>query len=191
MSSSSIRHTAEFSARLRRELAPYGVRPAGPYEVAAARSLAADLIGEAIVSADVLDRVQRQTAGTSLFVTEEEGALCGVLAFVLLNAAGLSAVAGGTFDAVTPAPAHLAGPGESACAFYGWGVAATTKTSARRVVDAARAVMSGTFGPLPKFARPTTEAGHRLMRERLAFVDLPGSHDGLVWQAPLEQAVAA
>jgi hypothetical protein len=50
--------------------------------------------------------------------------------------------------------------------------------------------MGGVFGPLPKFARPTTEAGHRLMRERLGFEDLPGS-DGLVWQAPVDQAVAA
>jgi len=191
MSDNSIRHTAEFSARLRRELAPFEVRPAGPYEVAAARNLCAELIGDGIVSADDLDRVQRQTAGASLFVTEEEGALCGVLAFVLLNAAGLDAVSNGAFDAVSPAAGHLAGPGESACAFYGWGVAATSKTSARRVIDAARAVMAGTFGPLPKFARPTTEAGHRLMRERLSFVDLPGSEDGLVWQAPIEQAVAA
>jgi len=191
MSVRSIRHTAEFAAKLRRELASFGVRPAGPYEVAAARSLAADLIGEEIVSADVLDRVQRQTAGVSVFVTEEEDALCGVLAFVLLNAAGLLAVVDGAFDAQAPAPAHLAGPGESACAFYGWGVAATTKASARRVVGAAQAVMAGAIGPLPKFARPTTEAGHRLMRERLAFIDLPGSADGLVWRPPLEQAVAA
>jgi hypothetical protein len=35
MSGSSIRHTAEFAARLRRELASFGVRPAGPYEAAA------------------------------------------------------------------------------------------------------------------------------------------------------------
>jgi hypothetical protein len=191
MSSNSIRHTTEFSARLRRELALFDVRPAGPYEVAAARALCADLIGPSIVSADDLDRVQRQTAGTSVFVTEEDGALCGVLALVLLNGAGLKAVLDGGFDAQSPAAAHLAGPGEVASAFYGWGVAATTKASAHRVVDAARAVMSGTFGPLPKFARPTTEAGHRLMRERLAFIDLPGSADGLVWQAPLEQAAAA
>lgn len=191
MSDNSIRHSAAFSAQLKRELAPYEVRPAGPYEVASARNLCAELIGDGIVSADDLDRVQRQTAGASVFITEEDGMLCGVLAFVLLNLDGYRAVTSGAFDAVAPAPEHLAGPGQQAYAFYGWGVAATTKTSARRVIDAARAVMGGTFGPLPKFARPTTEAGHRLMRERLSFVDLPSSDDGLVWQAPLETAVAA
>lgn len=191
MSDQAIRHTAELSARLRRDLAAFEVRPAGPYEVAAARSLAAELIGEGIVTADELDRIQRLTAGTSLFVTEEDGTLRGILAFVLLNATGLRAVRNGSFDALAPAAQHLAGPGETAHAFYGWGVAATTKVAARRVVDAARAVMAGTFGPLPKFARPTTEAGHRLMRERLGFVDLPGSDDGLVWQAPIEERAAA
>jgi hypothetical protein len=191
MSDNSIRHTAELSARLRRDLAPFEVRPAGPYEVAAARQLAAELIGEGIVTADELDRVQRLTAGSSLFVTEEDRTLRGILAFVLLNAEGLKAVLDGSFDALAPAAEHLAGPGETAHAFYGWGVAATTKLSARRVVDAARAIMAGTLGLLPKFARPTTEAGHRLMRERLDFVDLPGSQDGLVWQAPLNVAVAA
>ena len=144
-----------------------------------------------IVTADDLDRVQRLTGGSSLFVTEEDATLRGVLAFVLLNAAGLQAVHHGSFDARAPAGPHLAGPGEIACAFYGWGVAATTKVSARRLIDGARAVMEGTFGLLPKFARPTTEAGRRLMYERLGFVDLPGSADGLVWQAPLKRAVAA
>jgi hypothetical protein len=191
MSDNLIRHSVEFSARLRRDLAPFHVRPAEPGEVAAARDLAAQLIGEGIVATDELDRVHSLTGRTSLFVTEEEGGLCGVLAFVLLNREGLRAVHHGAFDACAPGALHLACPGETIHAFYGWGVAATTKTSARRVVDGARAVMAGAVGPLPKFARPTTEAGHRLMRERLGFVDLPGSDSGLVWQPPLDAAVAA
>jgi hypothetical protein len=191
MNDNLIRHSVAFSARLRRDLAPFQVRPAEAGEVAAARDLAAQLIGEGIVTTDELDRVQYLTGRTSLFVAEEDDALCGVLAFVLLGAEGLRAVRGGTFDACAPSALHLACPGEDIHAFYGWGVAATTKASARRVVDGARAVMGGAVGPLPKFARPTTEAGHRLMRERLGFVDLPGSLRGLVWQPPLEAAVAA
>ena len=191
MSDNLIRHSAVFSARLRRDVAPFQVRPPGPGEVAHARELAAQLIGEGIVAAGELDRVQHLTGRTALFVTEEEGALTGVLAFMLLGREGLRGVHKGTFDACAPSALHLARPGENIFAFYGWGVAATTKASARRVVDAARAVMAGAVGPLPKFARPTTEAGHRLMRERLGFVDLPGCDSGLVWQAPLEAAVAA
>jgi hypothetical protein len=191
MSDTHIRHSVEFSARLRRDLAPFNVRPAARGEVAAARDLAAQLIGEGIVRTDALDRVQYLSGGASLFVTEEADGLCGVLAFVLLSGEGLWAVHRGAFDACAPSALHLAGPGETIHAFYGWGVAATTKTSARRVVDGARAVMAGAVGPLPKFARPTTDAGHRLMRERLGFVDLPGSDSGLVWQPGLVAAAAA
>ncbi|MGZ3402797.1 MAG: hypothetical protein ACXWKN_05715 [Phenylobacterium sp.] len=178
-------------ARLRRELTAYDVQAAQGDDVAAARQFAAQLIGEGIVKAADLERVHRLTGESALFVTREDGELTGVLAFVLLNVSGLRAVLTGAFDALSPAAEHVAGPGQPACAFYGWGVAATTKPSARRLIDGARAIMGGACGHLPKFARPTTEAGHRLMRERLGFEDPPGSFDGLVWQAPLEQAAAA
>jgi hypothetical protein len=179
------------TARLRRELAAFDVRPADSADIAQARQFAAQLIGEGIVKADDLERVHRLTDQSALFVAREDGELTGVLAFVLLNVSGLRAALTGAFDALAPAAEHVAGPGQPACAFYGWGVAATTKPSARRVIDGARAIMAGSVGHLPKFARPTTEAGHRLMRERLGFEDLPGSFDGLVWQPPMEQAVAA
>ena len=179
------------AARLRRELAAFDVRPAQVCDVVAARQFAAALIGETIVTARDLERVHRLTDESALFVAREDGELTGVLAFVLLNVSGLRAVLTGAFDALSPAAEHVAGPGAPACAFYGWGVAATTKPSARRLIGGARQIMGGACGHLPKFARPTTEAGHRLMRERLGFEDLPGSFDGLVWQPPMEQAVAA
>jgi hypothetical protein len=179
------------ATRLAQELASFDVSPAGPGEISAARAFAAQLIGEGIVTQDDLERVHHLSGGAALYVAREDGALTGVLAFVLLNAAGLRAVETDTFNALAPAERHVAGPGETARAFYGWGVAATTKPSARRVIDGARAIMTGAVGHLPKFARPTTEAGHRLMRERLGFVDLPGCTSGLVWQPALEAAIAA
>ena len=177
--------------RLARDLDPFAVRPARLGDIVRVRAFAAQLIGEDIVTAADLERVHRLTGGAALYVAEEAGDLTGVLAFVLLNAAGLLAVQGDRFDALSPAAEHVAGPGDAARAFYGWGVAATTKASAGRVIDGARAVMGGAVARLPKFARPTTEAGHRLMRERLGFVDLPGCASGLVWQAPLAEALAA
>ena len=183
--------SSSLGERLCRDLMAFDVQPADGADVAAARQFAAQLIGEGIVKSDDLERVHRLTGGSALFVTREAGELTGVLAFVLLNVSGLRAVLTGAFDALSPAAEHVAGPGQPACAFYGWGVAATTKPSARRLIDGARAIMGGACGHLPKFARPTTEAGHRLMRERLGFEDLPGSFDGLVWQAPMEQAAAA
>ena len=174
-----------------RELAPFAVRPAEPGEAAQARAFAATLIGAGIASADDLARVQRRSGGASLFVTREDGRLTGVMAFVLLNAAGHSAVRNGGFDTLAPADAHIAGPREPAMAFYGWGVAAATKPSARRLVDGGQAIMAGAIGHLPKFTRPTTEAGHRLVCERMGFVALPGSRDGLVWRPALAPALAA
>jgi hypothetical protein len=182
---------ATLAGRLRRELDAFGVRPAEGAEIAVARAFAAQLIGEGIVAAADLERVHRLTGESALFIAREDGEMTGVLAFVLLNVSGLRAVLTGAFNALAPAAEHVAGPGAPACAFYGWGVAATTKPSARRVIDGAKAVMAGACGHLPKFARPTTEAGHRLMRERLGFENLPGSFDGLVWQPPMEQAAAA
>jgi len=190
MKDTAIDRTLDLGARLRRELAGFALRPARADETPAARGLAARLIGEGIVSARDLERVHRASGGASLFLAHEEGALTGVLAFVLLGRAGLQAVRDGSFDALAPADAHLARPGQPASAFYGWGVAATTKASARRLIDGSRAIMDGVLGHLPKFARPTTEAGHRLMRERLGFVDLPASR-GLVWQPPVQEAAAA
>jgi len=183
-------HSATLSRRLARDLAPFDVRPAEPERITEARAFAAQLIGEGIVTAGDLERIHMLSGEAALFTTAEGGQLTGILAFVLLNAAGLAAVRTGAFNALSPADAHVAGPGEPARAFYGWGVAATTKPSARRLIDGARAIMAGAVGHLPKFARPTTEAGHRLMRERLGFVDLPGCRDGLVWQAPFAAAVA-
>lgn len=186
----TARRAPHLSMRLRTDLEAFGVRPAQGREVPAARQFAAQLIGDGIVSGADLERIQRLSGDAALFVTEEDGALTGVLAFVLLSAEGLRAVQHGSFDALAPAAAHVAGAGQGACAFYGWGVAATTKASARRLIDGARSIMGGAVGHLPKFARPTTEAGRRLMYERLGFEDLPGSN-GLVWQAPLAAAVAA
>ncbi len=177
---------AGVAARFREDLARHDVRPAAAEEAGAARAFAAELIGAGIVSGEDLARVQRVSGGASLFLAEEDGQLTGVLAFVLLNATGLEAVRNGAFNALSPAEAHIARPDEPARAFYGWGVAATTKASARRLIDGAREIMGGAAGGLPKFARPTTEAGHRLMRERLGFVDLPDCSDGLVWQPPVE-----
>jgi len=181
----------DLGTRLRRDLADFQVRPALDCEIAAVHGFAAQLIGEGIVTAEDLQRVHHLTGENGLFVTEEEDQITGVLAFVLLNVRGLRAVLTGTFDALSPCADHVASATAPACAFYGWGVAATTKRSARRVVNGAQAIMAGCVAHLPKFAHPTTEAGHRLMRERLGFVDLPDCQQGLVWQAPLEQAAAA
>ena len=186
----AVTRAPDLAVLLQRDLARYGLRSAKASEVAPARALAAALIGEAIVSASDFARIQRVSNGAALFLAHEDEVLTGILAFMLLSDEGRRAIHAGAFDALSPRESHLAAPGEPARAFYGWGVAATTKDSARRLIGGARDIMSGVLAHLPKFARPTTEAGHRLMRDRLGFVDLPQS-GGLVWQAPLQERAAA
>ena len=175
--------TLALAERIADDLAAFGLRAARAHEVAPAHALARALIGEGIVAAEDLGRVHART-GAGLFVALEDGALTGVLAFVLLNAAGHAAVLTETFDALSPAEAHIAGRDQPASGFYGWGVAATTRTSAHQLIEGSRAMGRSSVGHLPYYARPTTPKGERLMRERLGFIDVPGSTSGLVWAPP-------
>lgn len=191
MTLAEISHMNDLAARAARELAPFGLFPARDDEVAAGRALAADLIGGAIVSEGDFRRVHRR-CGMALFLVREEDRLTGMLAFVPLTAAGMHAVWSDEFDAQSPADAHVARRGEEVCALYGWGVAAATRESAKRLIEGARAFGRGAAAHLANYARPATAAGDRLMREKLAFVDLPGSKSGLVWSSSfLSKAAAA
>lgn len=179
------------AARMARDLERFGVRPARANEVHAAHALAHALIGDRIASAEDLARVHARTGG-ALFVASEAGSLTGVLAVVLLNGPGHTAVLADAFDAVRPGNDHVAGPDDPARALYGWGVAAITRDSAQRVVEGSRAMGRGALAALPYYARPTTERGARLMRERMGFIDLPGSATGMVWAPPYRsRAIAA
>jgi hypothetical protein len=163
-------------------LLEFGVVAASGPEMSEARALAARMIGDGIVSAEALDRVQAHS-GCAVFVAHEAGELTGVLAFLLLNAAGKAAVLRGDFDATDPDLAHVAGPDEVYCAAYGWGVCATSKDTARRILTGSAATKHLT-DHVPCYARPVTEAGERLMRERLGYVDLPEC-PGMVWLPPV------
>jgi hypothetical protein len=170
------------------DLRPFGLTAALPAEIPAARDLAAALIGPAIASAQGLARVHAHAP--AVFVAREADRVSGVLAFVVLNAAGLAAVLGAGFDTVEPDLAHLASPDEAAAGVYGWGVCAADKPAAERVVGACKRLHAGALAALPQFARTATDAGRRLMYQRLGFVDLPDS-GGLVWAPPRAQPAEA
>ena len=179
--------------KIHSELGAFDLVSADDQDIGEARDFAAELIGSKIVSAEALQRVHERS-GAGLFLAREDGArkdgareegrLTGVLAFVLLNRAGLNAVWAETFEATDPSPSHVCRASEDPVAVYGWGVAAITKPSATRLIEGARAMWAGAVMGLPYFARPTTEKGDRLMRERLNFVDCPGSTTGMVWLPP-------
>lgn len=169
-----------------RTLAPFEIRPAADGEVAAGRTLAARLIGDDIVSTEDFRRIHGRN-GLGLFLAHEGGTLTGILAFVALNRAGAGALLDGAFDTVAPADAHVASRDEAVAAMYGWGVAAITRDTAARLIAGARLLGRGPSAHLAHYARPTTERGARLMREKLNFQDLAGDRIGLVWLPPFAE----
>lgn len=165
------------SDEIRRQLLKFGLRPAHDSEIGAARELAAQLIGD-VVGEDVLRRVHAYT-GAAVYVAYEDDAVAGVYAAVLLNAEGLEAVFQGRFDARSPDLAHIAVGQDLSVGTYGWGIGAT-RPAAKRVVEACQSLEVTALASLPYFAKPATDAGRRLLCDRLGLVELPGS-GGLVW----------
>ncbi|WP_297695896.1 hypothetical protein [Phenylobacterium sp.] len=180
----------ELSRHMRPIFQKYGVLPPCGADMAEARNLAAELIGGELVATETLQRVQAYT-DCAVAVAHEEGQVTGVLAWVHLNAAGVDAVMSGAFDVFNPAEAHMAAPDEIVCGTYGWGIAASTKPTAKRL-GAVSEEGAPLYEHVARFARIATEAGRRFMCDRLGYRELPGSD--LVWlpaTAPIRTAEAA
>ena len=178
----------DLAHHIRSEARHFGMVLADGPGMAEARELASQLIGGEVVSTDTLDRVQSYT-GCAVLVAREAGEVAGVLAFVLLNAAGARAARAGRFDVFNPATNHMASPDEIVCATYGWGVAASDKPTAKRI-GAASEVVNRLMDGVPRYARAVTDAGRRFLCDRFGFRELPGS-DGLVWLPPPSQRMPA
>lgn len=173
---------------LRERLARVGMTPAGDGELGAVRDLAARLIGPEIAAEPALRAILRRQ-GCGFYVAREDGVLTALMALVLLNEPGLAAVRAEAFDPIRPDPAHAVRPGETPLAVYGWGIAAATRESARVLVAGSWAVLDA--APVPFFARAATEAGRRLLTEKMRFAPYPGSTTGLLWWDAAERRRAA
>jgi hypothetical protein len=167
-------------------LTAYGLSPAWSGDMAQARAFAAGLIGPDIASPGVLDRVQRRT-GAALYLAHEGGRLTGVWASVLLTEAGVRACHADRFEALNPDLKHVAENGFEPAGVYGWGIAASTRDTARRIVAAGESLFLGALAHLPHFARPVTAAGVRLSVDRFSFQPVPHATSGLVWMPPRER----
>jgi hypothetical protein len=170
--------------------AAFDLRRAKPEEIVEARDFAANLIGGKNVEPDVLAWVHERTGGC-LFLTHEDGQLTGVWASVLLSPEGVQACHDDRFDALDPDPRHVAEKHGDPAGHYAWGIAGSTKASARRVVGAADALFWTVLAHLPFFTRPATPAGVRLVVERLGFQPVPGSKSGIVWREPRTLSTSA
>lgn len=164
---------------LRDRLRPLGMVEAAANELGAVRKLAAGLISPAVASEEALHALYRRT-GYGFYVAREEGWITALIALVLLNEAGLSAIRHEAFDSLSPALEHVVGADEEPVAVYGWGIAAATREAARIVVEGGWAVLAA-LPDQPFFVRAATDAGRRLLTEKMSFVPYPGSTTGLLW----------
>jgi len=172
-------------------LATFDMWPAAPDQMVEARDFAAGLIGGDIVTPQTLAWVHERTGG-ALFLAREEGRLTGVWAGVLLTEAGVRACHADTFNALDPDPDHVAEKWEDPAGVYAWGIAGSTRESAKRVVEAAGgALFRVTLAHLPYFTRPATPAGVRLVIERFNFMAVPSSTSGLCWMGPRADRLSA
>ena len=145
----------------------------------AVRDMAAGLIGEGIASTEALTSVCAHT-GYGIYLAREEGLPTGVVALIMLNARGLAAVKDDSFDPLAPDLALVAGPNEAPAAVYSWGIAAATREAAKACVQGCWE-MRAEAPFIPFFVRAATEAGRRLLTEKLRFVPYPGTTTGLLW----------
>jgi hypothetical protein len=164
--------------RLRTALGAIGVTEADARDFAEMRALAARLIGPDIASEETLGAIHART-GYGFYVVREEGAIAAVLALIMLNHAGLAVMRRGVFDTLSPSPLHACGPFEEPAAVYGWGVAGSSRQTATAIANACRTAREAA-PELPFFARAATDAGRRLLTEKMAFRPYPGSTNGVL-----------
>jgi len=169
-------------------LAEFDISPARVREVAEARALAVRLIGGDMATTETIARVHQRT-GAGLFIIRENGALAGLLAFLLLSERGRTALLKGALDTLAPAPDHLIEPGEEAAGVYSWAIAAANHGVAQSLVRGHERMRHVAVPHLPFYLRPVTPQGRRLAVVRLGFKPLPGRRNGLFWSEPKEHAL--
>jgi hypothetical protein len=186
------RHAAApLADRLRAILEPIGMFDAKDRELEPARALAARLIGGENVSVAGLRRVYERQ-GTGVFVSRTDQDVVGVLALIFLNAVGHAAVLAERLDPLAPDLSLVVSGREEPTAVYAWGIAASTREAAQVLVRGAIALGDAVPG-IPFYVRAATEAGRRLLTEKMSFTPFPGSTAGLLWSGPrtAAQGVAA
>lgn len=171
---------------LRQAVEPLGVVDAEPGDLAQVRTLAAELISPSVTSLATIQAVHERTA-YGIYVVREEGAVAGWLALLMLNDAGLAAVEDDSFDPVSPDLGCLTSPLETPVAVYSWGIATASRQAAKSLIEACWVVREQ-LPDIPFFVRASTDAGRRMLTEKLYFVGYPGTASGLLWWRRLEQS---
>lgn len=158
-----------------------GLRVARPNELPEVRRLATDLICPRVMPPAGLRMVLRKTRSGILVFEEAGGAITGMLAVARLTEKGHEALLNGSFNPLAPSARHYAGPGDPVSAVYALGIAARSREAARATVTAVTRLRETVMAELPFFARASTDAGRRVLIERLHCSETAG---GLLWSPP-------
>lgn len=159
-----------------------GLRVARLDELPELRKLAIELISPHVMSLAGLRMVLKKTRSGLLTFEEASGALTGMLSVARLTDKGHEALLTGRFNPLAPSVQHYAGLGDAATAVYALGIAARTRDAARATVTACTRLRETVMAELPFFARPSTDAGRRVLIERLHCSETLGD---LLWSPPL------
>ena len=152
------------------------LRPACVAEIPALVDFVASELPGLQASAESVERVQ-QANPRSILVIEEGGHLKGVIALLLLNAAGLKELMEGRFRFADPEPAHIAGPNDVLAGIYVWILCARGRAAAalghlmQWAQDEGRTAAH-------IYARTTTSEGERFTRH-CGFRPYPCEQQGL------------
>jgi hypothetical protein len=163
-----------------------GLSPASGRDLAAARRLAAARIGVALSPLANLRALLELCPG-AILTFREAGRVDGVLGVLPLTAKGEAALLCGALDFAAPLDPFVAPRFVEASSLYAMGIASRTP-------EAARAVVSGVVrlreacAAVPFYARPVTEAGRRVLVERLGCAPAKGGELYLSPARPLRTA---
>lgn len=151
-----------------------GVTLASDAEIVEGQKLAAERIGDQVVSAEMLSAVQAVTE-SSVFVVREGGRVTGLTAFFLLRPEGIKAFNEDRFDTVNVNLDYVWRPREVPAGGYAWGFVASNDRAAGRVVKASLFIREALLWALPGYTRAATDDGARLIFGSLGFVPVPGN----------------
>ena len=190
-----IRHSKRLAdsstiVAIRDVLAAHGAIHAAPHEIRAAQALAARRMNGPVASTETMAAVQ-QRSGVGVLIAREGGEITGVMGFVLLSPTGLDSVIADRFDALDPDPADVCSRREEPAAIYGWGIATTSHTATKTLVEAACAMGREVTPHLRWYMRVVSADGERLIMKRQGWRRVPRSSPGLIWQPSLHEREAA
>jgi hypothetical protein len=165
-------------------VARFGLEPQQPALEAEGSALVTSRVGPGGATAQTAHAINEK-AGGCIFVSHNLERVTALYAIIPVTSQGLAALAWDSFSGVEPPLRYVAAPGDKLAAVYGWVFVGSTVRSMASVVGAAKALRDD-YAQVPFYARAATEAGHRVLTQRLGYLPATASRTGLLCSPPLD-----